>query len=149
MIKTIVLTAAPLLMSFALARQPGDAYDSIQKPAWTPPPYVFPIVWTCLYLAMGYASARVAGVAGLFSLPLLVYAVQLALNVSWTPVFFGRGDFSTALTILRGLIIAATATMVLFWNRDTVAGLLFIPYILWLLVAHQLNADIVDLIPPM
>lgn len=145
--QTPVLTVAPLLLSFAVAQQPGDMYDAIAKPDWTPPPYVFPIVWTFLYLSMGYASARVAGTVGLVSIPLLVYLVQLMLNVSWTPVFFGQGDFTTALTILRALLFAAIATTVMFWNVDTTAGVLFLPYIGWLLVAHELNRGIVRLNP--
>jgi len=145
--QSILLSIAPLIVSFAVARQPGPRYDTIRKPEWTPPPIAFPIVWTILYLSMGYASARVAGASSLWSLPMLAYLIQLALNVSWTPVFFGRGEYATALTILRTLIVAVVITTVLFWRVDWIAGALLLPYLGWLGVAHELNRSIVRMNP--
>lgn len=144
-LQTLILTIAPLLVSFAVASRPSETYDAIRKPDWTPPPYVFPIVWTILYLSMGYASARVADRVSLLSVPMLLYAVQLALNVSWTPVFFGLGEYAKALTILRVLIVTVLATIAAFWQVDHVAGLLLLPYLAWLGVAHGLNSGIVTL----
>jgi tryptophan-rich sensory protein len=145
MVRSLVLTALPLLISFSLSSGPGERYNAIKKPTWTPPPIVFPLVWTTLYLLMGYASARVAGTAGLLSIPILLYALQLILNISWTPVFFGQGKYRRALTILRVLILAVLATMVVFWQIDTTAGILLLPYLIWLGVAHELNRNIVRL----
>lgn len=147
MLQSIALTTLPLLISFSLSSQPGERYDAIQKPSWTPPPIAFPIVWTTLYLLMGYASARVAGAVGLVSIPMLIYAFQLVLNVSWTPVFFGQGKYAQALTILRALIIAVIATIVVFWQVDATAGALLLPYLAWLAVAHELNRGVVRLNP--
>lgn len=147
LLQRLVLTVLPLLVSFTVADKPGEMYQQIKKPAWTPPPLVFPIVWTALYLMMGYASSRVAASAGLLSLPLLVYAVQLVLNVSWTPVFFGKGDFTLALTILRALVAVVVVTAALFWRADVLAGVLLLPYLVWLGVAHELNRSIVALNP--
>lgn len=145
MIQSVALTLAPLLTSFAIASQPGAMYETIKKPDWTPPPIAFPIVWTVLYLSMGYASTRVADATGsLWSIPMIVYWIQLALNISWTPVFFGKGKYATALTILRVLLAAVLVTAVLFWQVDTTSGLLLVPYIAWLFVAHALNWWIVD-----
>lgn len=147
MLQSILLTVLPLLISFSLSSQPDTTYNSIQKPSWTPPPIAFPIVWTTLYLLMGLASARVAESVGLVSIPMLIYAFQLLLNVSWTPVFFGQGKYAQALTILRALIIAVIATIVVFWNVDTIAGALLLPYLVWLGVAHELNRGVVRLNP--
>jgi benzodiazapine receptor len=143
--QALLLTLAPLLVSFAVSSRPGVEYSSLKKPAWTPPPIVFPIVWTCLYLGMGYASARVASVTGLVSLPILAYVLQIVLNISWTPIFFGRGAYAKALTVLRYLIVVAATTMYLFWQVDRAAGLLFVPYLAWLGVAHELNRAIVSM----
>lgn len=145
MLQRLVLTILPLAVSFTFADQPGDMYRRIKKPTWTPPPIAFPIIWTALYLLMGYASSRVAASTGLWSLPLLAYAVQLVLNVSWTPVFFGKGEFARALAILRALVVAVVVTAALFWRVDSVAGVLLLPYIAWLGVAHELNRSIVAL----
>lgn len=147
MLQSIALTALPLVISFSLSTQPGERYDAINKPSWTPPPVVFPIVWTTLYLAMGYASSRVADTVSLWSVPMLAYLVQLALNMSWTPVFFGQDDFTGALAILRVLIGAVILTTALFWRVDTIAGLLLLPYLAWLGVAHELNRGIVTMNP--
>ena len=147
MLQRLVLTLLPLVVSFAVASKPGTMYERLRKPSWTPPPIVFPIVWTVLYLSMGYASGIVASSVGLWSLPMLAYAVQLVLNVSWTPVFFGSGAFRTALTILRALIVAVIATTVLFWRTDPGAGALMLPYLGWLGVAHELNRSVVTLNP--
>ena len=147
MLLPIVLTLFPLLVSFVLAKPPGPRYERLAKPSWTPPPVVFPVVWTVLYLLMGYASARVATTIGLWTVPIAAYAVQLLLNVSWTPVFFGRGDYAAALTILRGLLVAVVWTTIAFWRVDPASGALLLPYIAWLLVAHELNRGVVDLNP--
>lgn len=144
---TILLTGAPLLISFFLSQQPGQLYETITKPSWTPPPIVFPIVWTTLYLAMGYASSRVVERIGLVSIPILLYIIQFVLNIMWTPVFFGQGDFPRALAILRTLMITVVLTTVSFWSVDTVSGSLLLPYIVWLCVAHELNRSIVSLNP--
>lgn len=144
-IQSIALTILPLLISFSLSTQPDSRYDTINKPTWTPPPIMFPIVWTTLYILMGYASARIVNTVGLLSFPMMLYTIQLILNISWTPVFFGHGKYGEALTILRVLVIAVLATAVAFWRLDTVAGVLLIPYIAWLSVAHELNRSIVTL----
>ena len=147
LLQHLILTVLPLLVSFTIADKPGAMYQQIKKPTWTPPPLAFPWIWTVLYLLTGYASSRVASSNGLLSLPLLMYAVQLILNVSWTPVFFGKGDFKLALTILRALVVAAVVTTALFWRADVLAGVLLLPYLIWLGVAHELNRSIVALNP--
>jgi benzodiazapine receptor len=144
MLRTIFLTAFPIVVSGIFATKPGISYESIRKPSWTPPPFVFPIVWTILYILMGFASSRVVDIAGFASVPAVLYFVQLVLNLSWTPVFFDRGDFSLALTILRALILTVFATTVAFWRVDTIAGAILVPYIAWLAVAHELNRSIVN-----
>lgn len=127
---------------------PGDWYRGLKKPAWTPPDFAFPIVWTLLYLAMSYAGSRVAGLAGTnpgAGLALALWSAQIALNTLWTPVFFGLRRMSAGLVIICLLWVAVAATMIAFWRIDGLAGLLFAPYLLWVSIAAALNASVLRL----
>jgi tryptophan-rich sensory protein len=93
---------------------------------------------------MGFAARRLVLKTGLLSLPMLLFAVQLGLNLAWSPVFFGQKDPSKALVILWVLLGTAVATLITFWRVDRVAGLMLLPYLAWLLVALSLNQWIVN-----
>jgi len=147
MFDVFFFTFAPLLLSATTATRPNAGYESITKPSWTPPPYVFPIVWTILYVSMGYASYRVYTLGGASSPALVVYGIQLLLNIAWTPLFFGLRRYRDALFLLRLLLLMVIVTCILFWQEDPLSGALILPYIAWLLVAHELNRSIVNLNP--
>ena len=123
--------------------QPGVWYQGLAKPRWTPPGWVFPLVWTTLYFCMALAAMRVAGLAGSgqsgVGQALALWALQIALNTLWTPVFFGLHRIRTALGVMAGLWVAVTATTVSFLMLDAVAGLLFAPYLVWVSIAGALN----------
>ena len=122
--------------------QPGDWYRSLKKPTWTPPDWLFPVAWTTLYLCMSVSAARVAGLAGTDPATgpaLAFWALQIALNTLWTPVFFGLRRMVAGLVVLVLLWLAVAATLVAFWRVDLIAGLLFLPYIAWVSVAGALN----------
>ena len=117
---------------------PGDWYERLDKPAWTPPNWLFPVAWTTLYLCMGVAGARVAGMEG-SGLALALWAAQIAWNGLWTPVFFGLRRMGLALVVLGILWLLVAACLVAHWSVDTLAGALFVPYLLWVSVAGALN----------
>ena len=124
---------------------PGDWYDSLRKPRWTPPKWLFPVAWTTLYLCMSVAAARVAGLAGSHAevgQALAFWALQIALNTLWTPVFFGLRKLGGGLVVLGLLWLAVAATLVAFWRIDLVAGLLFLPYLAWVTTAGALNLSV-------
>ena len=118
--------------------QPGDWYDGLAKPRWTPPGWLFPLVWTSLYLCMALAAMRVAGIAD-SGQALAFWGLQIALNTLWTPVFFGLHRMRAALGVMVGLWLAVAATTVSFAALDAVAGLLFAPYLVWVSIAGALN----------
>jgi tryptophan-rich sensory protein len=125
--------------------QPGEWYRGLQKPRWTPKDWMFPLAWMVLYIAMSWAAMRVALLAG--SDPrsgqaLALWSVQIALNTLWTPVFFGLRRIGAGLVIIGLLWLAVAATMVAFWQIDRVAGLLFVPYLLWVTIAAALNRSV-------
>ena len=121
--------------------EPGEWYDDLDKPSWTPPKLVFPLAWTFLYLAMSVAAARVAVLDGA-AYAMAFYAVQLAFNTLWTPVFFGLKRMGAGMAIILCLWGAVAATMLSFFALDTFAGLLFVPYLVWVSIASALNYSV-------
>ncbi|NSX53349.1 tryptophan-rich sensory protein TspO [Parasulfitobacter algicola] len=122
--------------------QPGQWYKDLTKPAWTPPDWLFPIAWTALYLIIAYAAMR-ASLAQGAALATAFWAFQIALNTLWSPVFFGLRKLKTALIVIIFLWIAVVGTMVSFYMVDMIAGLLIVPYLIWVSYAGALNFAIV------
>ncbi len=146
--KLLIALAIPLGAGGLAALLSGGGmgeYAQFVKPPLSPPGWVFPAVWTVLYLLMGYASYRVLGSGK--SEPrirraLTLYAAQLFFNFLWPIVFFGFGWYLAAffvLVILWGLILL---TMRHFSRIDETAGDLLIPYILWVTFAGYLNLGV-------
>jgi len=113
-------------------------YPALAKPSWTPPSWLFGPVWTVLYAMMAVAAWLVWKRAG-WNSALLLFAVQLALNGLWSPVFFGlhRPDWGFAVIVALWLAIAGTAAA--FWKTSMPAGVLFLPYLAWVSYATVLN----------
>lgn len=125
--------------------QPGDWYKGLNKPWWTPKDWMFPVAWTILYICMALAAMRVAMLAGseaAVGQALAFWALQIALNTLWTPVFFGLKRIKAGLVVLGLLWLAVGATLLAFWQIDRVAGMLFAPYLLWVSIAGALNASV-------
>lgn len=125
---------------------PGDWYRTLQKPKWTPPDWVFPLTWTTLYLCMAAAGARAALQDG-NGLAMALWSLQIALNGLWTPVFFGLRRIRLGMVVLGGLWISVAATMLALWQIDSLAGWLFLPYLVWVSIAAALNASVWRLNP--
>ena len=121
------------------------AYLTIENPPLSPPGWVFPVVWSALYLLMGYSSYRVyfAGKSPAYTRRALwLYAIQLVLNFLWPIVFFGFGWYLGAVFVLLALWVAIFLTMRTFSVIDETAGDLLIPYILWVTFAGYLNLGV-------
>ena len=127
----------------ALASSLGDRgwYNSLHRPGWTPPGAVFGPVWTLLYIMMGSALWLVWQSKGRSGSPLAVslFAVQLVLNVAWSPIFFGLHHPGWAMIDLAALWVAVLATTLTFWTITRPAALLLMPYLLWCSFAAALN----------
>lgn len=121
---------------------PGSWYDRLDKPAITPPGWVFPVVWTSLYVMMAVAAWRVwrRRTVTTVGLPLTLFAGQLALNAIWTPVFFGLQSPAGGLVVILALALVLRMTQLAFHDRDRIAGWLLVPYLLWVIYASVLNA---------
>lgn len=119
-------------------------FETIRLPDFQPPSIAFPIVWTILYLVMGTAAWLVWRRDGLSGAKtaLSLFAVQLVLNLCWTPVFFGAQSILGGLILIVVILSAVMATTIAFWRISTLAGVLFLPYLAWVAFATYLNFTI-------
>ena len=120
---------------------PGEWYEALAKPGWTPPDAVFAPVWSVLYVLMAVAAWLVwsrAGFAGA-GVALSLFIVQLVLNALWSYLFFGarRPDLAFLEVILLWAVILLVT--VLFWRETRIAGVLMVPYLAWVGFASCLN----------
>lgn len=154
MIRSIARLAACLLVCLgvgvlgSLSTKPEIAgwYAALAKPAWTPPPIAFPIAWTTLYVLMAIAFWRLwdrAAPSPQRARAMMLFAVQLALNATWSPVFFGWHGIRTGLVIIVLMLAAIAATMVAAARVDRIAAWLLLPYLCWVLYASSINAGVV------
>lgn len=118
-------------------------YSSINKPSFSPPSYIFPIVWTLLYILMGISS-YIIYVSGNdnSAKALKVYALQLFFNFCWSIIFFGFSQYFFAFLWLIALIILIIIMIRQFYKINPVAAYLQIPYLLWCIFAAYLNFKI-------
>lgn len=118
--------------------KPGAWYEGLNKPVWTPRKWMFPVIWTLLYIAIAYAGARVAMRAD-SGQALALWSLQIALNTLWTPVFFGAHRIRAGMIVIAILWLAVAAMMGNFLTLDLIAGLLVAPYLIWVTIAASLN----------
>ncbi len=115
-------------------------FDDLVKPPLTPPAWVFPVVWSILYLLMGYAAYRIVmSPSGDKSGALKIYRIQLLVNVLWTPVFFRLEWRLFAFFWLLLLIVLIGRTIMRFAPIDRTASKLLYPYLAWCAFAAYLN----------
>ena len=144
-IKTYVISIlVPVLLGavvgFIIAG-PMD-YETLQKPALSPPGVVFPVVWTILYVLMGFSFGRLKN-KGLASKDIsTIYYAQLIVNLLWSVIFFVLKWRFFAFIWIVGLAVLVIVMAVKFYRKDKIAGLLQIPYIVWVLFASYLNFSI-------
>jgi tryptophan-rich sensory protein len=124
--------------------KPGAWYDTLRKPAWTPPKWAFPVVWTLLYAAIAYAGWRVWTLAGP-SLPIVFWALQIVANALWSWMFFGLRQMRLALADIAVLWISILGFIVTAWPVSAIAALLFLPYLAWVTTAGFLNYSVLRL----
>jgi len=138
--------AAGAIGSWATFPNVRDWFPLLLKPAWNPPGWLFGPVWTTLYVLMGGAIWR-AWRAGGPAAPRLVrvYFVQLFFNALWSGLFFGLKQPAWALADILVLWSLLVWLQVGLWRIDRIAGVLWLPYVLWVSFATALNAAIVRL----
>ena len=127
----------------------SEFYSELMQPAWAPPAAVFGPVWTVLYALMGIAAWLVWQSGGLQKQRVAIgfFLAQLAVNALWSWLFFAWSLGALAFIDILFLIALVVATIVCFWRVRPLAGLLLVPYLLWISFAAALNYSIWHLNP--
>lgn len=124
-----------------------DWYDSLVKPQFQPPEWVFAPVWTGLYILMAISFILVLiddfELWTLFAL--LFFAAQLWVNLSWPPIFFKEHNLRKAFLFSALLVLLVFLTMLSFFHISKLAGIMFLPYFLWCCFATVLSFEILEL----
>ena len=139
----IVIPLAVGSLSSLLTKNSMETFGLLSKPALAPPGWLFPVVWTVLYILMGIASYLVltSGKPGT-NAALAVYGIQLAFNFFWPVIFFNLGMYLLAFIWLIALWLLVFKTTILFYQISKPAGYLMVPYLMWLTFAAYLNFSI-------
>jgi len=124
-------------------------FQMLEKPDAQPPGWLFGVAWTILYALMGFALTLIICARGakLRALGIVLFAVQLGLNLFWSPFFFGMHQVTYAFYLLLLIFLTATATTLVFGRIRTLAAWLMVPYLAWLCFAAILNKQIDELNP--
>jgi len=140
----ILGTSLAAISGAVTAKAANEFYGMLDKPTWAPPGWLFGPAWTLLYLLMGTAAWRVwrdAGFSGA-KVELSLYAVQLVFNMAYSYFFFVRRTGLGATIDVVCLWLSVAITLVLFWRRDVLAGVLFVPYLTWVTFATALSITV-------
>ena len=146
----LICLAIPLAvggLSALITSSSMEAFAALRQPPLSPPGWVFPVVWTVLYLLMGRASRRVYRLGAPESRKALtLYYVQLAVNFVWPLLYFRAQEYRIAFWWLLLLLALVLATLSAFYRLDKTAGRLLVPYVAWLLFAAYLNYSIMRVV---
>lgn len=133
---------AGVIGAFATRESVGTWYQTLEKPFFTPPGWVFGPVWITLYTLMGISLYLII-IRGFkkkeVKIALMFFGLNWILNAVWSIIFFGLHNPLVALLEIIILDIIVVITIIKFWKINKVAGLLLVPYILWLILATALN----------
>jgi len=134
----VFIALAVLTASSGVLFPPGDWYERLRKPSWTPPNWLFGPVWSILYLMIavaGWLVWRADGSTGL----MLLWGIQLILNGAWSGLFFGARRMDLAFVDLVLMWVSIAVFIVAAWPVSSTAALLFVPYLVWVTIAGALN----------
>ena len=148
-LKLIISIALPLLIGFSSSyftiTGVGSWYQTIQRPSWNPPNWVFGPVWTTLYIMMGIALFMVWKSDENYSLKriaILLFSIQLIFNFFWSFIFFNQQRPGVAFGEIILLWIFILITIFVFAKVNKTAAWLLVPYISWVSFAAILNYSI-------
>ena len=117
-------------------------YNTLQKPPLSPPGYIFPIVWTIIYILMGIGYGILKSENKVDEKTKIIYYTQLIINALWSIIFFVLEWrlFSIIWIILLDIVVIFMIKN--FYSKNKIAGLLQIPYLIWILFATYLTIGI-------
>jgi tryptophan-rich sensory protein len=141
----IAIAAVSLTLAAGALFAPGDWYETLRKPSWQPPGWVFGPVWTSLYVMLGVALALLLKTAASAERQhaLIWFAIQLVLNAAWTPLFFGLQSPVLAFINICLLWGAMLISIMAAFRVSTASAWLQVPTLIWVSFALVLNGVIV------
>lgn len=145
--QTWVVTAAFVVAVVAIGAvigitsAPDGWYQSLTKPPFNPPNWVFAPVWFTLYVLIGIAGARTF-LADASSPSMAAWMLQMLLNFAWTPIWFSLHLLWPAFVVIIAILVLIVGFIALSWRKDRVSAWLFVPYALWVAFASSLNLSI-------
>jgi len=125
--------------------KPGEWYETLNKPSWTPPDWAFPVVWSILYCMIGYSGWLVWQQGLIFSV--FLWGAQLVVNGLWSYLFFGAKNMKAGMVDVILLWSVIAAYIVFTYPSSALAALLFVPYLVWVSIAGLLNLRMIQLNP--
>jgi tryptophan-rich sensory protein len=140
----VFLVLTTLVATIARAFPPGDWYEALAKPEWTPPGWLFGPVWSLLYLFIAIAGWLVWRSKGL-GLALLFWFAQLTFNGLWSYFMFGLNEIDSAMIDIALLWLAIAGFILTSWRVSRLAALMFVPYLAWVSFAAALNFAVLKL----
>ena len=153
--KSIVIRPIPFLFNLLLSlgggalvgllTRGGEMYDTLIKPPLSPPPFLFGIVWSILYILMAVSITLVISKSGGETSASKIYYLQLLVNFIWPVLFFSFGLLTFSFIWILLLTALVAVMIVSFYRISPLAALLQIPYLIWLLFAAYLNLGFVIL----
>lgn len=143
MYNLIIIILLTLSISFLSMDKIDDWYLNLNKSSLSPPGYMFGIAWTILYILMSTSVWIIWEKEKKITLPIILYIIQLILNLAWSPVFFKYRQINVALFLLLFIWMLVFTIIVLFYSINKTASLLLMPYLIWLSFAFYLNYYVV------
>ncbi len=144
----LLTVPAVMLLGFLSGRLGGSGpdnpwFEALVKPDIFPPPAAFGIVWSILYLMLGFALALVCAAWGARgrTAAIIAFILQFAVNLAWSPVFFSAHQITGALIVIGVLDVLVIITIALFWRVRKLAALMLLPYLAWIGFATFLNYE--------
>ena len=137
----VAVTALAAAIGAIASRQAPEFYMMLDAPSWAPPPWLFGPVWTVLYVMMALAAWIVVRERRRTSVTpeLALFGAQLALNALWTWLFFSWHQGAAAFVEVAVLLVVVGLTVFAFGRVRTLAGVLMLPYMLWVAFATVLT----------
>jgi benzodiazapine receptor len=135
------LAAVVAIAASGAVFRPGEWYQTLDKPSWTPPNWLFGPAWSVLYLMIAIAGWLVWKQAG-FGTALIFWILNLAANAAWSWLMFGRRQMAFALVDALVMLITILGFIRFAWPINQAAAWLFVPYMAWVLFASALNLSL-------
>lgn len=143
LIKNILIAALAAVIGSIFSRNASEILDTLNTPPIIPPPWVFAVVWSILYLLMAISAYLIdTSNSADKNMAFTIYGIQLVLNIAWTFLFFELEAFWAAFVCILLLWISIIAMITVFTKIRPVAGYLQIPYLIWVTFAAVINISI-------